>query len=609
MVDEPIAAPSPRREWLGQALGIVGAAGLPLAVGTMLGFFAADRGLRGGPTMLGVVLLAAIASLGLIVAGRVVQGTAWHPGAAGKRLRRRVIVALGVLSVATLARLVLFWVEQPSPLTELTPAEFNRAFAADAQQYVEYDEHLRGLIDAVAARDAMFAADAVLGADDERALRQAWVAVHDTAFALDQIRAFYEDWYRFDPSRAEHDRHLRSFLLTYAAELALYEKSARLVALVGGNANAEKFLDAPHDEAGLPAGSLSRFKQELLGARDSARVTTGARYLDWLATTYDSRTQADALGSAWLWRRIERHREAIGALGLVERTGLQVAADLELLRRSVRRAWYPAQSAVAEWMGDTRVRRAGWYLIDEAQQEQMDPSLQPGDVMLSRKNWYVSNVGLPGFWPHAILYLGDPDKLAAWADDPDVRAWVREHGGRDESFVELVERTHPSAWLRYRAGTPEGPYRVMEAISEGVSLNTLAHASGDYLAALRPRLDKRAKAQAILEAFGHLDKPYDFDFDFATDHALVCTELVWRSYRPAAGKAGLEIDLVDMAGRKTLPANAIAALYAAERGRDDAQLDFVYFLDATERERAAHVADEAAFATSSQRIKWDIALR
>jgi hypothetical protein len=608
-LEQAAPSPSPRRQQIGAALSWLGAAAVPLAPGAALGFYAADAGMRWLPTMLGLLLAVVVLALAAMIAGRVLQGTAVHETPRGRRVRRRVIALGGLAAIAIAARLLLFWVARPTPLTTLAPEQFNRAFAADATSYREYDETLRGLVDALAQRGRLFEPDAVLGADDERALREAWLALHDAAFALDQIRIFYEDWWHFDPSRAERDRHLRAFLLTFAAELALYEKAARFVALVERNRNAVKFLDAPHEAAGLPAGTLSRLKQDLLGVRDHARVVAGEQYLQWLASGLDGRGQADALGVAWLWRRIEGHLAAVGELGLVTRTDLQVAADLEVFRRAVRRAWYPAQSKVAEWMGDTRVRRAGWYLIDEAQQEQMDAAAIPGDIMLSRKNWYVSNVGLPGFWPHAILYLGAPDKLAAYFDDPDVRAWVRQRSGRDEGLTDYLARTHPSVWLRYTAGTPEGPYRVIEAISEGVSLNTLAHASGDYLAVLRPRLDKRAKAQAIVEAFGHADKPYDYDFDFATDHALVCTELVWRSYRPAHDKAGLEIPLVEMAGRMTLPANAIAGLYARERGDERRQLDFVWFYDAVEHEQRAFTADEAAFARSFERVKWDLALQ
>lgn len=152
------------------------------------------------------------------------------------------------------------------------------------------------------------------------------------------------------------------------------------------------------------------------------------------------------------------------------------------------------------------------------------------------------------------------------------------------------------------------PYRVIEGIAAGVVLNTLSRACGDYLAAIRPRLDKKAKAQAIIEAFGHLDKPYDYNFDFATDHALVCTELVWRSFRPAAGKQGLNLEPILIAGRRALPANEIAAVFAKEHGTPGAQFEFVLFLDALESEARSFLSTEDVFLETSGRTKWDLAL-
>jgi hypothetical protein len=601
--------PSPLQQNLGRALGWLGVAAFPLGMGLAVGFYVADQGVRWLPTMLGALALLAMLSMLALLCGRLMQGEAFKVTPKGKRVRRRLFVMLAVIILAIFARFVVYWLDEDTPLTALGEDEFNRAFAADASKYSEYDAGLDRLAAELERHSALAGSQDVLSPDDEREILDLWSAVYDHAFALDQIRVFYEDWYRFDPSRAERSYHLRSYLLTYAAELSLYEKSTRIVKSLERNENAKKFLNAPHPERGLPADSLSQLRQDLQGVRDQARVIAGKDYLDWLAAGMHGREEARELGVDWLWRSAEDHVASIEALGPTVRANLTVKADIELFRRAVRRTWFPAQKEVAEWMGDTRVRRRGWYLVTVEQQEAMDLELEPGDILLSRKNWYISNLGLPGFWPHAILYVGDPSKLTAYFDDPEVRAHVRQLVGEDLSVAEYLERTHPSRWLEYSRGHEGHPLRVIEAISEGVVLNTMDHAAGDYLVALRPRLSRLAKAQAVLHAFAELGKPYDFDFDFATDHALVCTELVWRSYRPADGKEGLELPLSRVAGRMTLPANDIARLYALEADSADRQLDFVYFLDARERERVAVVSDEPAFRASHQRIKWDIAQR
>ena len=577
----------------------------PACVGATVGFYIADRGVPWLPDMLAALLVVSAIALLLIGGGRAMLGQAFRKTPEGRVVRRRVIVSTSLAFAAGLARLALFWVEQPSPLTELSRDDFDQTYLVDAQSYAELDAGLEHYLVLLEARPELFTDDAVLSADDERLVLDAWEAIYASSFALDQIRVFYEDWYRFDPSRAQRSRHLRSFLLTFAAELALYEKATRVVMLIHKNRNVEKFLDAPHPERDLGDNSFSSFRQELQGTRDAARVAAGRQYLRWLDQAMNGLSESRGLGCAWLWERVERHLAIIEGLGVLDRSARTVSSDAEVLRRGVRRVWYPAQKGVAEWMGDTRVRRVNWYLIGEDMQEQLAAMLEPGDVILSRKNWYVSNVGLPGFWPHAVLYIGDPEEFAAYFDDPDVRAWVREVSGEDTDLPTYLSRRYPSRWLRFGFGDHGQPYRVIEAISEGVLFNTMAHASGDYFVGLRPRLSKRAKAQAIVDAFSYLERPYDFDFDFATDHALVCTELVWRAYRPAEGKQGLNLDLVEVAGRPTLPANDLARQFVRERGTAGAQLDFVVFVDAVEKQHEAVISDEAAFLLTPERTKWD----
>lgn len=595
---------------VGKAINRLGHISIPAGVGIIAGFWIADREIRFLPTTLGLVLIVFVIGALAIPAGRILQGEAFEDTPDRKRLRKRIGIFAALAILAVIARLILFWAEAPSPLTSMEPADFNRAFEQDSAMYRDLERGMERSLAYLESRRDLFDADdpPVLGPEDEERILAAWRDLYDHGFALDQIRVFYEDWFRFDPSRTQRSYHLRSFLLTYAAELALYEKSTRAILAISANPNAVKFLNSPHPDAGLGADTFSFFRQQLQGNKDRARVEAGERYLAVLDKGLKGRAEARGLGVGWLWKAVENHLAAIRATAPMKKTALGVASDLEALKRPVRRGWYPTQKKIAEWMGDTKVRRTG-YLIAEEQVAKMDPKLQPGDILLSRKNWYLSNIGLPGFWPHAIIYLGDPDKMSKYFDDPEVKAWLETSCDHTDMAGCLSSR-FPLGWARYNQEDDGHPHRVVEAVSEGVVFNTLEHAAGDYLVALRPRLNKVAKARAITEAFGHLGKPYDFDFDFATDHALVCTELVWRSYREAGGAFGdsLDLPLTEVMGRMTLPANEIAAKYADERGEDDRQLDFVYFLDAKEKDGRAVVSDEKTFARTPGRTKWDIAL-
>ena len=600
---------------MSRLLNYFGRGGLVVVLGMVLGFYAADQGLPWLPTMLEIILAVCAVSIGALVLGRWLRVGNVH-SMGNRRPRRGRFVLLGLL----VAAIVVGWwaleqVKQPSALTSLLPEQFDEAFEIDTSRYVECDRGIEQLLTELEQQDVFDVADnpaaddSALTPDEETYLRDVWAVVYDYAFALDQIRFFYEDWYRFDPSRAQRSFHVRSFLLTFAAELSLYEKTTRLVHLVSRNDNAVRFLNAPDPAHGQPENSFSMFREQLLGIKDASRVVAGEQYLNWLAKGLKGREEARAVGCSWLWNKVEKELSLIEAVAPTELVTQTVASDLEVFRRKIdRQLWYPTVKGVAEWMGDTRVRRIGSYLVSSEQLQQLGCQLKPGDILLARKNWYLSNVGLPGFWPHAMLYVGTPAQFDAYFADDDVQEWVRQVAGEDMSLGEYIGRRYPLRYLRYRSGG-QAEHSIIEAVGGGVDFNSVDLLTVDYLAALRPRLDKLAKAQAIVAAFDHLDKPYDFDFDFATDHALVCTELVWRSYRPADGKAGLEFDMVEIAGRGMLPANEIARLFADEYGRDGAQLELVCFLDGREKERIALPRDSDAFAATWQRSKWDIAAK
>ena len=128
----------------------------------------------------------------------------------------------------------------------------------------------------------------------------------------------------------------------------------------------------------------------------------------------------------------------------------------------------------------------------------------------------------------------------------------------------------------------------------------------DYLAALRPRMTIERKLAALVYAYAQYGKPYDYNFDFSTDDALFCSELVYKALSKTGDAPGLKLPLLRQNGRYMLPPNDIARVFDQQAGSAQQQLDFVFFLDGNEAKGRATFNDQAAFQKSWTRPKWDI---
>jgi hypothetical protein len=172
---------------------------------------------------------------------------------------------------------------------------------------------------------------------------------------------------------------------------------------------------------------------------------------------------------------------------------------------------------------------------------------------------------------------------------------LRELGLADDSRV----ARHLAAFAQAEAG---GEARCfIEAISEGVVFTSLEHSVGeaDAVAVLRPRLTREQRKEVIARAFSHAGKPYDFDFDFFSADKLVCTEVVQRAFG-----SFVDFPLVEIMGRKTLPALEIVRHWASPEGAP--QLEFVAFLDGDEKKGTCEERDAAALRESIGRpaLTW-----
>lgn len=132
--------------------------------------------------------------------------------------------------------------------------------------------------------------------------------------------------------------------------------------------------------------------------------------------------------------------------------------------------------------------------------------LKPGDIIVTRHKDALTNVFLPGYWPHAALYVGE------------------QVGGGN----------------------------VVEAKKDGVLLRELDETLRvDSFVVLRADVEDTVLAEVVFRAMSHVGKLFDFAFDFRQADRLACTNLVYRSWH---GMAGMHFRLGEQSGRFCLPA-------------------------------------------------------
>jgi len=162
--------------------------------------------------------------------------------------------------------------------------------------------------------------------------------------------------------------------------------------------------------------------------------------------------------------------------------------------------------------------------ITARQREELMQLARPGDVFITRHDDAMSNLFLPGFWPHAALYTGPKEQLEA-----------------------LSGVMPPSLRVRYRDST-----RFLEAKKDGVRLRDAEETLAlDACLILRPPLADSQMGEALTRALTHEGKLYDFLFDFRTADRLACTEVIYRTYH---GYPPVDFHLIQTSGRACIPA-------------------------------------------------------
>jgi len=440
----------------------------------------------------------------------------------------------------------------------------------------------------------------VLTSEQSQEIRDLWGRFLDYQLMLDA------SWRRLSKreQKGEEEKieNALRFSMRYAAFLTRYRYALEFIRHADADPAVRIILNEPVTEIGLPERSYADFKYRFLHVAIASEFTSlSTLYSSLFASRRSEKVMPLKLAikedERYLWRAGRAH----GILNTLRNAG-------QIVQEGGSRMFFPLQKGIAEWMGDTRVARGERFLMSADQIAALHPRLRPGDILLERRDWYLSNIGLPGFWPHAALYIGDAEERRAYFDTPEIRAWLEAQGIADESFETLLQTRYPQAYRLSQQPDDGGAMpRIIEAIGKGVVFTSLEYsAAADSVAVLRPRLSRLEIAQAVLKSFDYFGRPYDFNFDFRTDGQLVCTELVYKVYRPEKGRQGLDWPLVVIVGRPVLTANNIVRHFDETWQTPAQRLDLVAFFDGNVRTGLAEERDLENFRASWRRPKWHI---
>ena len=336
-----------------------------------------------------------------------------------------------------------------------------------------------------------------------------WVSYHGSRAALFEIIQAI----RNEVGKASREQ-VGEFALAYAATLVLVDAARSLRDQFGKNDLVRKKLNEAFDDFRIPAGSFDQIQISLTDLGNALQIKNANGFFEQNEEFLRELAGEDEALASVMAVIEDRH----GATAVGKRKYLK--ARVKELGRNTRdrvllgnlsKAIYAIQELGGRVVSHLTTSPEHVPAIPAPIAEQILDLLQPGDVIVTRKEHAITNYFLPGYWPHVAMYVGENV--------------------------------------------------VVESMKDGVLERGMSSPFGnDSMAVIRPQLDAATIESAIQRARSHVGKPYDFDFDFTRADRLVCTEVVYRSYE---GLGGVQFSLTRRAGRETLSAEDLLNLALA----------------------------------------------
>jgi len=382
---------------------------------------------------------------------------------------------------------------------------------AGARTVVSVAEHMVCLLESATHLQTVFETRerGYFSPSEDEQVAHLWVSYHGSRSALLEIIQAV----RNEVGKASREQ-VGEFALAYAATLVLVDAARSLRDQFGKNDLVRRKLNEAYDDFRIPARSFDKIQVSLTNPANALKIKNAneffAQNFEFLRELSD---EDETLASVMNVIEDRREATAVGKRKYLKARVKELGRNTRdrVVLGNLTKAIYAIQELGSRVVSNLSTNPEHVPALPTPIAEQILDLLQPGDVIVTRKEHAITNYFLPGYWPHVAMYVGDN--------------------------------------------------AVVESMKDGVREREMSSPFGnDSVAVIRPRLDTANINSAIQRARSHVGKPYDFDFDFTRADRLVCTEVVYRSYE---GLGGLQFSLTRRAGRETLSAEDLLNLALA----------------------------------------------
>lgn len=323
----------------------------------------------------------------------------------------------------------------------------------------------------------------------------------------------------------EERKRLEYFAVGFTAACVLVRSASFIVDLAGDRFLVWKKLDEAESRYGLPRRTFTEVYKNLASPK---RVWLFQDAIQFFEENVDAVMGLSGGGFDEIVQILSEEREFIErrrVIYLKRRVKYRIFSFLRRNHSGYRKVMFHlfrfSGSAIAEMKQPLIAAMKAGKRVTPRVLAKAGSVLKPGDVLVTRHDDAMSNLFLPGFWPHAAFYIGD-------------------RAQREALGLEVV-------------GAED--FCLVEAKKDGVKFRNLAETLAvDAFVVLRPTVSEAVIKDAIGKAVSHVGKRYDFLFDFSCADRLACTEVVYRSYH---GVGGVNFRLNTKAGRQCMSAESL----------------------------------------------------